>query len=68
MNEQQKVHPPKPLTCTIEGTVATVTWNLVELRKYLNKTDDQILWVTNDEGTAQSPIRVACLREQYAAR
>jgi hypothetical protein len=58
---------PKPLTCAIEGTVATVTWNVEELREYLKTTTDIILWVEDAEGT-QIPIRVGFLREQFGFR
>ena len=54
----------KPLTCTIEGTVATVTWNAEELREYLKTTTDVIMWVEDAEGT-QVPIRVDFLRQQF---
>jgi hypothetical protein len=55
---------PKPLTCFIEGTVATVTWNVEELREYLKTTEDMILWVEDTKGN-QTPIRVGFLREQF---
>jgi len=57
---------PKPLTCAIEGTVATVTWNVEELREYLKTTTDMILWVEDAEGN-QAPIRVGFLREQFGS-
>jgi|HubBroStandDraft_1064217.scaffolds.fasta_scaffold62961_3 hypothetical protein len=55
---------PKPLTCAIEGTVTTVTWNVEELREYLKTTKDVILWVEDSEGN-QAPIRVGFLREKF---
>lgn len=58
---------PKPLACTIKGTVANVTWNVEELREYLKATSDVVLWVEDAEGN-QAPIRVGFLREQFASQ
>ena len=52
----------KPLSCTIGGTEARTTFDVEELRRYLNRTTDTGLWVVDSNGN-RAPIRVGFLRE-----
>jgi hypothetical protein len=58
----QILEAPKPLSCSIEDNTAHTVFDCEELRRYLNKTEDVILWVEDAEGN-RAPILVEFLRE-----
>ena len=53
---------PKPLSCSIKDNTTQTVFNRDELRRYLDNTNDTILWVEDAEGN-RAPIRVDFLRE-----
>jgi len=55
----------KPLSCTIEGTEARVAFDAEELRRYLTRSTDTVLWVEDSQGN-RAPIRVEFVREILA--
>jgi hypothetical protein len=58
----QTLEVPKPISCNIKGNTAHATFGCEELRRYLDNTEDTILWVEDAEGN-RAPIRVEFLRE-----
>lgn len=58
----QTLEVPKPIFCSIEGNTAQTVFDREELRRYLDNTEDTILWVEDAEGK-RAPIRVEFLRE-----
>jgi hypothetical protein len=58
----QTVEVPKPLSCSIKDNTARTVFDSEELRRYLDNTEDTILWVEDAEGN-RAPIRVEFLRE-----
>jgi len=46
----QQIKPPKPLSCSIEGSVKRTTFNLVEIREFVANTTDEYIEVTIENG------------------
>jgi hypothetical protein len=52
---------PKPLSCRISDNTAHTVFDREDLKRYLNNTEDTILWVEDRDGN-RTPIRVDFLR------
>jgi hypothetical protein len=58
----QTLKAPMPISCNIKDNTAHTTFDREELRRYLDTTEDTILWVEDAEGNRAS-IRLEFLRE-----
>ena len=58
----QLLEAPKPISCSIKDNTAHTVFDREELRRYLDNTEDTILWLEDAEGN-RAPIRVEFLRE-----
>jgi hypothetical protein len=58
----QILEAPKSLSCSINDNTTRTVFDRGGLRRYLNNTEDKILWVECAEGD-RTPIRVGFLRE-----
>lgn len=66
MKNTEKVQPPKPLTCTInKDGVKHTTWNVDEVRHYLENTTDTVFYITTKTGK-KVPMLVEHLRHSLA--
>jgi hypothetical protein len=53
---------PKPLTCEVAGNEVRATFGREELQRYLDNTEEIVIWVQDAEGQ-RIPMRVEFLRE-----